>query len=168
MVGIHDNSLSEHLQKEAKLILDKVKCLIRQREAVREQQEALREPTKEHSSLDAVRKPPPSRKLPPLPPTSSRSLPPQTFQLCRQCGQGPHPRQSCPAGDATCFHCNQRGHFSFQCLSTTATKHPQGLNELITVEPLNPTHNVYLDTVNSAENNTWEITIEIQSKPITF
>ena len=75
VVGIRDNLLSERLQMESKLTLDKAKRLIRQREAVKEQQEVLREPTKEDSSLNAIRKPPPRRKLPPLPLTSGRPLP---------------------------------------------------------------------------------------------
>jgi len=88
--------------------------------------------------------------------------------VCRQCGQGSHPRQSCTARDATCLRCNRRGHFSSQCLSSTATEHPRGLNEIITEESLHPTYDRYLYTVNSTESNSWEITIEIQSKPITF
>jgi len=44
VVGIRDNSLSERLQMEAELTLDKAKCLIRQWEVVKEQQEALRDP----------------------------------------------------------------------------------------------------------------------------
>ena len=36
VVGIRDHALSEHLQMEAELTLDKAKRLIRQREAVKE------------------------------------------------------------------------------------------------------------------------------------
>jgi len=39
------------------------------------------------------------------------------------------------------------------------------LNELTTEEPL---QDRYLDTLNSTENNTWEISIELQGQPITF
>ena len=57
------------------------------REAVKEQQEVLKEPSKEDSSLNAIRKPPPRRKLPPLPLTSGQPLPksmrtPSTFEVC--------------------------------------------------------------------------------------
>ena len=44
VVGICDNALSERLQMEAELTLDKAKRLIRQREAVKEQQETLNPP----------------------------------------------------------------------------------------------------------------------------
>ena len=85
--------------------------------------------------------------------------------MCRQCGQGSHARQSCPARDVTCFRCNRRGHFSTQCLSTTIAEHPRGLSEVIVEEPLDDR---YLDTVNSTESNTWNIPIQIEGKPITF
>jgi len=39
------------------------------------------------------------------------------------------------------------------------------MNELATEDPL---QDRYLDTLNSAESNTWEISIELQGQPITF
>ena len=47
VVGIQDNALSECLQMEPELTHDKAKRLIRQREAVKEQQETIRNPKKE-------------------------------------------------------------------------------------------------------------------------
>jgi len=72
------------------------------------------------NSLDAVKWPTTSRKLPAVPPASSLN----NFQ---RCGAGAHPRQSCSAKDATC---NRSGHFNSQCLSNTvatisATPHIQ-------------------------------------------
>ena len=43
VVGIRDNALSEKLQLDAKLTLETAKTTIRQREAVREQQQTLKE-----------------------------------------------------------------------------------------------------------------------------
>jgi len=113
IVGICDSTLSEYLQMEAELTLKKAKRLIRQWEAVREQQTILRTPLKE-DSLDAVRKTHMTqRKLPPLPSTA-RPLPPQILPLpnCKQCGKGSHPHHSCPARDAVCFRSNRKGHLS--------------------------------------------------------
>ena len=56
MVGIRDQALSEQLQIEPDLTLIKAKQLIRQRDAVKEQQQTLKLPTKEESTLDAVSK----------------------------------------------------------------------------------------------------------------
>ena len=37
---------------------------------------------------------------------------------CSHCGQSPmHPRQQCPARDATCHHCSKKGHFKSVCQS---------------------------------------------------
>ena len=54
VVGIRDLALSEQLQMETELTLDKAKRLIRQHEAVKEQQDALKQPSKGDTSLDAV------------------------------------------------------------------------------------------------------------------
>ena len=118
VVGICDLSLSERLQLESDLTLDKTKRLIRQREAVKSQQDILQKPkVKEELPLEAVRQKPVRRKLPALTQTSARPPP----NNCRRCSSATHPKQSCPARDATCFRCNRRGHFSSQCLSNTIT-----------------------------------------------
>ena len=118
VVRIRDLALSERLQLEPDLTLDKAKQLIRQRESVKTQEGFLQKPsTKEEGSLDAVRKPIPRRKLPAVPPTP---MPPKPLpHNCRGCGRGAHPRHLCPAKDATRFKCNRRGHYSLQCLSNT-------------------------------------------------
>ena len=59
MVGIRDLALSERLQTDETLTLDKAKKLIRQRDAVREQQQILRKG--EDSSLDYMGKRPSGR-----------------------------------------------------------------------------------------------------------
>ena len=105
VVGIRDHALSERLQMEAELTLDKAKQLIRQREAVKEQQEVLKKPVKEETSLDAVAKTVPRRKLPVIPPPAVRQT--ITHQNCKRCGKGSHPRQSCPARDVSCYRCNR-------------------------------------------------------------
>ena len=111
VVGIEVLALSECLQLESDLTLDIAKKLIRQREAVKVQQEFLQKPKmKEEIPLDTVRQKPVKIKLPALPQTSAR---PSSSNCCR-CGSGAHPRQSCPARDATCFRCNRRGHFRSQ------------------------------------------------------
>ena len=64
VVGIRDNALSEHLQVEPELTLGNAKRLIRQREAIKEQQETLRKPNKGEGALDSVVRQVPRRKLP--------------------------------------------------------------------------------------------------------
>ena len=123
VVGIRDHALSEHLQIEAELTLDKVKRLIRQRKVVKEQQEVLKQPNKEDISLDTVAKQAHRGKLPRIPPPTMRQ---PLVENCRRCGKGPHPRQSCPAKNVMCYCCNRKGHYSAQCLSNTVA--PQTMN----------------------------------------
>jgi hypothetical protein len=52
VVGIRDTSLSEKLQMDAELTLEKAKRMVRQREAIHEQQEILKELT----PIDAVKR----------------------------------------------------------------------------------------------------------------
>ena len=107
VVGIRDSVLSERLQLESDLTLDKAKKLICQREAVRVQQEIMhKSQTKDSTSLDAVRQSTTVRqKLPATPQAPPKPRPP--LGICRRCGSGTHPRHLCPAMEATCFKCNR-------------------------------------------------------------
>ena len=160
VVGIRDGALSERLQLESDLTLDKAKQLIRQREAVRAQQEILHKPqTKADTSLDAVRQSTTTRrKLPAIPHTSKPPL-----GNCRRCGNGIHPRHLCPAKEATCFKCNRRGHYSSQCLSNTVAT--------ISVTPPQPQVEQevkFLDTIDGAQDNVWETKVMVGDKRILF
>ena len=89
---------------EPELTLEKAKWLIRQREAVKEQQATLKLPTKEEPTLDSIADRGPRRKLPALPPQAMRQTP--VHQGCKRCGRGSHTWQSSPAQDVLCFRCN--------------------------------------------------------------
>ena len=163
VVGIRDNALLERLQMEAELTLDKAKRLIRQREAIKEQQATLKLPIKEETTLDSIASRGPRRKIPALPPQAVKQTPVQ--QGCKRCGRGSHPRQSCPARDV-CFHCNSRGHYSSQCLSNTVAEPTRNLSEL-TAQPDDPYPDRYLNTVESISEEAWIISIEINGQPVS-
>ena len=161
VVGIRDHSLSEQLQMEPDLTLDKVKRLIHQRDTVKEQQETLKAPIKEESTLDAVSKRTPRRILPPIPSAPPPSTP---LRSCRRCGKGSHPRQSCPARDVTCFRCNRKGHYSTQYQSSTVVELTTEKNqtEVLYAET------AYLNTIEGTDKNIWEIKIGIEGKYVPF
>ena len=163
VVGIRDSELSERLQLESdSLTLDKATKLIRQREVVRVQQEIMhKSQTKDSTSLDAVRQSTTvRRKLPATPQAPPKPRPP--LGICRRCGSGTHPRHLCPAMEATCFKCNRRGHYSSQCLSTTVAT--------ISVAPPQPQEEdiKFLDTIEGAQENIWEIKVLVEDKLIIF
>lgn len=62
VVGICDRSLSEQLQLDASLTLEKAMTLTRQHEAVHEQQSLLRNASKQELAVDFVKKKPPLKK----------------------------------------------------------------------------------------------------------
>ena len=119
VVGIRDNSLSERLQMDSNLTLEKAKIQVRQREAVQEQQILLKNGQKEDKSVDFVRHNVPKSKAQRTP---NRRVPSRTQQKggkCSRCGKGPHSRQQCPARDAECHNCKKKGHYSAQCFQRT-------------------------------------------------
>ena len=67
------------------------------------------------------------------------------MQKCRRCGKASHPRQSCPAKDATCFRCNRKGHFGAQCLSKTVAELTDSLQESTIAESSH--EDLYSDTI---------------------
>lgn len=166
VVRIRDQDLSRCLQMEAELSLDKAKRLICQREAVKEQQEALNRPTKEDTSLDAVAKMPPRRKLLAIPSPVMRQ--PLAYRNCRRCGKSSHPRQWRSAKDALCYRCNRKGHYSVQCLSNTVVPQTKDVHEVSSQSnhPRSETPDRYLDTVEGNKKNIRAITIQMQGKPI--
>ena len=66
-------------------------------------------------------------------PAIRQPIPRQPFvntKVCRRCGKSSHPRQSCPAKDATCFRCNRKVHYGSQCLSKTVAEIVEPSQEL--------------------------------------
>ena len=156
VVGIRDQALSERLQMEPDLTLDKAKRLIRQRDAVKEQQQALKLPIKEESTLDAVSKKNPKRILPAIP--SQQKL---SQANCRRCGRGSHSRQFCPAREA---RCNRKGHYGAQCQSNTIAELTAQVNQT----EVSYQETAYLDTIEVTDRNMWEVKIDVEDKSVRF
>ena len=110
VVGIQDAALSQQLQLDADLTLEKAKKRTRQREAVAEQQQVLKGTAGVANSPDGIhsRRGQQSRAA-----ASGRP----TGKPCTRCGKGQHPREKCPAKEATCYQCQKKGHYGSQCFS---------------------------------------------------
>ena len=105
VVGIRDTELSQRLQLDSDLTLEKAKKSVRLREAVSEQRRILETP--EETRVDQLhfrsKKHPPRGKRPQThaPPTKAKPAgSEQTRKTCGRCGRGSHPRDKCPAKDA--------------------------------------------------------------------
>ena len=145
VVGIRDCSLSERLQMDPDLTLEKAKQIVRQREAVQKQQtilnhgERLAETTV--SYINTNRRSSSHRDKASA---AQRRPQQQRSQKCTRCGKGPHPRGACPAKEAICHKCKKKGHYSTQCFS-------KGVAE-VTTQPIDNVDLVYLNTIGSGSH----------------
>ena len=165
VVGIQDNSLSERMQMDSDLTLEKAKRMVRQREAVHEHQEILKKNQGEKSQecekpvVDSLRRTY-HNKQPRRPPLWRKSKP--NYQnRCSRSGKGPHNRQKCPAAEAVCYTCQKKGHYSSQCFSKSVA------NVSISSEDENDT--AYLNTVTlQSGSKSWNCNVVINGKNIPF
>ena len=164
VVGLRDASLSEKLQLDPDLTLDKAVAAARQRESVRKQQSVVRG-DEGSSSIDAIstkprkssgekQKRPPHQKMSPVP----------MAKTCSRCGRSPlHGRHQCPAINATCRKCTKKGHFQAMCRSGKTVGAVQA-----------DSSDVFLGAVkdHQSEGNTgsspWNLTLSVNGKPVRF
>ena len=177
VVGIRNAALAKRLQLDAELTLEKAKRLVRQEEAVNDQQHQLKGDSSlpETSIVDGVAgKQRNSRRnhnaaagrTTPRPQMQTRS----TFQdrnpsqqVCSRCGHNKHVgREKCPAASATCHKCNKKGHYSTQCFSKTRTADRQASAHELSLE------SAFLDVMTTKPETTWNITVTLNSKPVKF
>ena len=168
VVGIRDSALSERLQLDPELTLDKAKKMVQQKEAVKDQQTVLKGDT----HLDALRghatnssrRLQQSQREPLLPPRRD------SYKQCMRCGKPTHPRDKCPARDAICHRCNRKGHYSSQCLSKTvfaASQEDMAFQQdsIISEEPV---ANHYLDAIGTSQESSWSVKLHVDSQEVTF
>jgi len=170
VVGIRDIGLSERLQADDKLTLDKAKKAIRIKEAVHEQQELLQGDTKGNPiSVDGVRTD--HNMLSRKQPSSSKPL----RKLCTRCGRVHDRKAKCPARDAICHRCRRKGHYESQCFSKTVSAvtsedspTEDSFEDDITLTTQQPQSTRYLDCIATTQQKTWTATILVGGKPTLF
>jgi len=156
VVGICDMGLSERLQADEKLTLDKAKKAITIKEAVYpitlDGMQTNRSPAIKRQSTSLVASNLPRRK-------------------CTRCGKTHDRKLKCPARDTICRRCNHKGHYESQCFSKTVSA--VALEDSLTEESLDEnTEHVqskrYLDCTSSIQPKTWTATILVGGKPALF
>ncbi|UYV73868.1 K02A2.6-like [Cordylochernes scorpioides] len=100
VVGVKNFNLSEKLQLESELTLEKAIQIVRQSESVKNQQKEIRQDTENRDNHQGW---------------SSNEK-----RKCFRCGyyQG-HSKERCPAKDAICNKCRKKGHFAKVCHTKT-------------------------------------------------
>ena len=160
VVGIRDVSLSQKLQMDPELTLEKATKMVRESEAIKQQQKTLR--SEEGVELNLVKgrskswhqKSKQNRRLPQTAPVK----PP----VCNRCGQPAHGRMQCPAKDQTCHKCNRTGHFKKMCKTKTVIREVQTEQE----DFLGAIHVDTADT--DHRDNPWTAAIDLNERELTF
>ena len=171
VVGIRDQALSEKLQTDPGLTLEKAKTQIRQKAAVKEHTGELR---KDEAAAALARiqsnqklKPPKFKGSPASRPQSSRggaykhrSKEPQ----CTRCGRDKHqPGDRCPAMGITCNKCNKVGHFGAHCFWWKK----QQAGTVSTVEEGAEEESYFLGSVSVNEASSWSVDIRIKQRVVS-
>ena len=158
VVGIRDAALSERLQTDAELTLEKAKQTIRQREAVHEQQNLLKgvESQQTVAAVDSHRSYGRQR--------SNQGGRTNQTKRCTRCGKEAHPRERCPAKDAECYRCKKKGHYGSKCLSRSTAD-----SVAVEDEEDDNTDCAFLDTLTpSKQETTWSTHIQLNNKLTQF
>ena len=177
VVGIRNAALSKRLQLDADLTLEKAKRLVRQEEAVQDQQRQLKGDGSlpEASLVDGVvGKQRNSRRSQGI--AAGRTTPrgfkqtrstaqdrKSNQQVCSRCGHNRHVgKEKCPAAGVTCHRCNKRGHYSSQCFSRTQTTESQATAHELSLDT------AFLDVMTTQQETTWNIKVTLNSTPTEF
>jgi len=174
VVGMRDSALVEHLQLDSELTLEKTKKAMRQKEAVKEQNQQLQsESGSGVSPTDAIKtgqtRTENGRRRDRGQDNSGRPWKPHTWRSanatdtavkskCTRCGKGPHPAGGrCPASTATCHRCKRKGHFQSQCF----TKFAAQTDEL-------SVSTAFLGAVGEKQNSPWQMSALVGNKLVVF
>ena len=164
VVGTRDNALSATLQTDTVLTLETAKLKIRQSEAVQEQQRELKgAESGRPGNVDNVH----SRRRPNYSDkrvessrqretSSGTAREKQRDKQCSRCGKGQHPRDKCPAREATCHNCQRKGHNSSQCHSKSVTP--------LTSESQGNLDTTFLDTASTEQKLAWFADIQLSDQ----
>ena len=157
VVGIRDVTLSERLQTDEALTLEKAKKLARQREAVKEQQSILKH---DETNLDYIRGKGSTPKVSDKQLKASQS----SGSKCMRCGKARHSKQNCPVKDSKCYKCGKHGHFGTVYLSKTVAP----VSEIPT--EVDPIETSYLSAItdNNKPTKSWSVRVIVNGKVVPF
>ena len=171
VVGIRDKALSEKLQLEADLTLEKAINFVRQKETVRKQQVVLRGEGKQHADarVDAVSSGKFSKvkknrvnhnERPFLDERQRSQRDKAKFEKCDRCLGPKHPKKNCPARDSKCHKCGKNGHWQRACRSKEVSE--------VTGEIFPNDYFLGEIIVESIEAEPWEANLEVNDSRFQF
>ena len=172
VVGIRNAALSEKLQLDAELTLEKAVTYVRQSETVKQQQTVLRggNTVKPDTVIGAVQgtmelgqgsRRQRSSQWTSRGPTQNQC---GSSTVCSMCGKSPaHDWEHCPAKDAICRKCPKRGHYQAVCRSPAKVDGVQAHTASC--------YDVFLGAVEMQDRepvNPWAVTLQLNERVIEF
>ena len=167
IVGLHDSSLSEKLQLEPELTLEKAVTSAHQGESVkkivRAEESSPNIDTMHSKQIQGETEEPTANK--PTLKQYRKANPVTDSNMCTRCGKCLHfGQQQCPARDATCRKCHRRGHFQVMCRTKSVrTLFTEDLRDdaFVGIEPL---------TIPMVSTGTkpWTVHILLNKYPVEF
>ena len=111
VVGLCDASLSERLQMDADLTLEKAITAARQSEAVKKQQAVVRGAESQATNVDNIHSHQQQPKHKGEEAQQQRQKQVSAQKICSWCGKSPsYGRAQCPTCEANCRKCGKKGH----------------------------------------------------------
>ncbi len=159
VVGIRDAKLSESLQLDADLMLEKAITKVRQSAAVKKQQPILRGAEQPIGHVEYIHRK--DRKM-------QTAFKMKTENYASGCGRcrdlKKHLWKDCPARDADCRKCHRRGHFAKKCKSSG------GVNDITKrqMETKEERDFVFLGEMYPQENDGWNESIKLNGVSTVF
>ncbi|UYV65567.1 K02A2.6-like, partial [Cordylochernes scorpioides] len=175
VVGVRDKALSERMQLDSELTLEKAVKMVRQQEAVRQQQVDLQRPSTSQKvnqvKFNSKKQSPKQQQQP----SRKKEKSAITRSRCPKCGGFTHREgQACRAEGQRCNLCSKTGHFANCCpdkqAKTAEVKAVSGLDEeigfLLEVSAVEDSSN--LDDDEGECRRRWTAEIQVNGKKVKF
>jgi len=163
VVGIHDAALSQELQMDADLALEKETTLVHESEAIKKQQRTIRHT--ESAELNAVRgvNKTGTTKIHIIK-VHHKHLLPSHHSVPGVASLHIATRNQCPAKDQTCHRCNKKGHFNKMCKTTG-----NAIRKVETEPKDDSLGTIHIDTTDTDnKENYWMTSINLNKQIVNF
>ena len=167
VVGLRDVKLSERLEMDATLSLEKAVNMARQSENVHKQQKVVRASNSVESksgNVDVIRVPKFKKQEDKKVLQTSKYLEAARTTACSRCGNVFHNWNVCPAREVKCYQCSCVGHFAKMCQS----KKVDELYDIESSDTEDDNPEIFLGEVSDSSKEPWEAEITINHKLVKF
>ena len=156
VVGLRDKKLSEKLQMDYELTLEKAVTYARQTEAIKQQQTTLNNQSETTNSIKIINRAG-------FPQKRKQDYRPQQRAMisCTRCGKSPaHSKAQCPAKEATCKKCHKKGPFQAVCRSKVPNS---------AVAEIEQEEDAFLGPISAIDSSEpWTVTLTLNKCPLKF